>query len=80
MTKKHFIAIAKIFKTSFNHTNIIEDYGERTEAIATLRRTALQLAEYFRTTSQKFDSERFLDASGANYNVKTLSELHTGSK
>lgn len=57
MTKKHFIAIAKI----------IREYGD----ISTMR-LSWELAKYFATTNKLFDQNRFFTACGVQYAERIL--------
>jgi hypothetical protein len=61
MTKKHFIAIAKILRT-----RIIDAAGESNACTRiTARYLAGDLADYFETVNDLFDREKFLRACGA---------------
>ena len=52
MTKKHFVAIAKL----------IREYGD-----VSAMRLAWELAKYFATTNRLFDKDRFFTACGLRY-------------
>lgn len=52
MTKKHFVAIAKI----------ILEYGD-----VSAMRLSWELAKYFATTNRLFNADRFLTACGLRY-------------
>lgn len=58
MTKKHFEALAAIFRTQVDNPTV------PSESRVTLFATASMQADYFATQNPNFDRERFMTACG----------------
>lgn len=63
MTKTHFIAIAGMFLDQRDEI-AIAGAGLNSEAMETLRSTAIRQAAYFASINERFDPKLFLTACG----------------